>query len=112
MRRFTISVALVVVLCVGTPARARGEQGGHLSHSGPASTELPPFLVGPSPSRELPGLPILVRPSTLAAQIAELAGHAVRVPYSRVVGVFNPRVFSWTQQRACPRCPATAAACS
>jgi hypothetical protein len=38
-------------------------------------------------------LPILVRPGTLAAQIGELAGHRVTVPYSRVVGVFNPRVF-------------------
>lgn len=37
--------------------------------------------------------PLLVRPSTLAAQIEELAGHTVRVPYARVVGVFNPRAF-------------------
>jgi hypothetical protein len=38
-------------------------------------------------------LPILVRPGMLAAQIGELAGHPVRVPYARVVGVFNPRAF-------------------
>lgn len=38
-------------------------------------------------------LPITVRPATLADQIDELAGHRVRVPYARVVGVFNPRVF-------------------
>ena len=37
--------------------------------------------------------PILVRPGMLAAQIGELAGHTVIVPYSRVVGVFTPRVF-------------------
>jgi hypothetical protein len=37
--------------------------------------------------------PILVRPGMLAAQIGELAGQTVRVPYSRVVGVFNPRAF-------------------
>ena len=39
------------------------------------------------------GFPLLVRPSTLAAQIEELAGHPVRVPYARVVGVLNPRAF-------------------
>jgi len=38
-------------------------------------------------------LPIVVRPGMLAAQIGELAGHDVRVPYARVVGVFNPRAF-------------------
>jgi hypothetical protein len=37
--------------------------------------------------------PILVRPGMLAAQIGELAGHTVTVPYSRVVGVFSPRAF-------------------
>ena len=39
------------------------------------------------------GLPIRVRPGMLAAQIGELAGHEVTVPYARVVGVFNPRAF-------------------
>ena len=53
---------------------------------------------GPRPfalDLEEPGdtLPILVRPGMLAAQISELAGHSVRVPYARVVGVFNPRAF-------------------
>ena len=38
-------------------------------------------------------LPIRVRPGMLAAQIGELAGHTVTVPYARVVGVFNPRAF-------------------
>jgi hypothetical protein len=93
MRRLTLSVALVVVLSTGSFADARGEQSGHLSHSGPATSEARPFVLEPLPPRELPGMPILVRPSTLASQIAELAGHAVRVPYSRVVGVFNPRAF-------------------
>jgi hypothetical protein len=88
MRRLILSVALVVVVSVGSFATA---QSGHLSHSGPATSEAPPFMVQPSPARELRGMPILVRPSTLASQIAELAGHTVRVPYSRVVGVLNPR---------------------
>ena len=35
---------------------------------------------------------VTVRPATLAATIDELAGFHVRVPYARVVGVFNPRV--------------------
>jgi hypothetical protein len=87
-----LSVALVVLLSVGSLGAA-GDDQGHLSHSGPATSEPRSFLIDPSPPRELPGLPILVRPSTLASQIAELAGHAVRVPYSRVVGVLNPRVF-------------------
>jgi hypothetical protein len=92
MRGLTISLALVVILSSGPLPLARAGQG-HLSHSGPAATELKPFAVAPAAPRELRGLPILVRPSTLASQIGELAGHAVRVPYSRVVGVFNPRAF-------------------
>jgi hypothetical protein len=39
------------------------------------------------------GVPITIRPSTLAQQVSELAGHAVRLPYARVVGVFEPNVF-------------------
>ena len=38
------------------------------------------------------GLPITVRPYTLAKSVSELAGHSVRVPDARVVGVFEPRV--------------------
>jgi hypothetical protein len=34
-----------------------------------------------------------VRPATLADQIGDLAGRQVRVPYARVVGMFDPRVF-------------------
>lgn len=39
------------------------------------------------------GVVITVRPSTLASTVSELAGHSVRVPGARVVGVFEPRVF-------------------
>lgn len=92
MRRLTMSVALVIVLCASSFVVARGEQGGHIAHSGPAANEPRSLALQPSPPRDRPGLPILVRPSTLAAQIEELAGHEVRVPYSRVVGVLNPRV--------------------
>jgi hypothetical protein len=49
-----------------------------------------PFAFDPG---DLDNLPIVVRPGMLAAQISELAGHAVKVPYARVVGVFNPRAF-------------------
>jgi hypothetical protein len=35
-------------------------------------------------------LSLTVRPATLAGEIEELAGYSVRVPYARVVGVFNP----------------------
>lgn len=38
-------------------------------------------------------IPTTVRPATLADQIGDLAGHHVRVPYARVVGVFDPRAF-------------------
>jgi hypothetical protein len=34
---------------------------------------------------------VTIRPATLAEGIEELAGHTVRVPYARVVGVLNPR---------------------
>jgi hypothetical protein len=39
------------------------------------------------------GVPITIRPSTLAQQVSEFAGRAVRVPYARVVGVWEPNVF-------------------
>jgi hypothetical protein len=38
------------------------------------------------------GVAITVHPSTLASTVSELAGHTVRVPGARVVGVFEPRV--------------------
>jgi hypothetical protein len=38
------------------------------------------------------GVAITVRPFTLASTVSELAGHNVRVPGARVVGVFEPRV--------------------
>jgi len=38
------------------------------------------------------GVPITVRPFTLALSVAEFAGHSVRVPDARIVGVFEPRV--------------------
>jgi len=38
-------------------------------------------------------VPISIRPATLAVMISELAGHRVRVPDARVVGVFEPKVF-------------------
>jgi len=46
-----------------------------------------------APAMPNASLPITVRPATLADHIGELAGHPVRVPYARVVGVFNERVF-------------------
>lgn len=78
-----------------------GAQGGHPSHGTepPRPTTRLRFESdgraprAPSADATAAELPILVRPATLAAQINELAGHAVRVPYARVVGVINPRVF-------------------
>jgi len=37
--------------------------------------------------------PITVRPGALASLVDSLAGGSVRLPYARVVGVFDPRVF-------------------
>src|SRR5918992_137294 len=105
MRRLTLSVALVVALGFGQFAAVRGEQG-HVSHSGPAAIEPKAFLLQPgAPSRQMQELPIIVRPSTLASQIGELAGHPVRVPYSRVVGVFNPRAFLIDTASSLPALP-------
>jgi hypothetical protein len=53
-------------------------------------TIAPPATVGLSAAADSP---LLVRPFLLAAQIGELAGLNVKVPYARVVGVFSPRVF-------------------
>jgi hypothetical protein len=42
-------------------------------------------------SEERRTLSVTVRPATLADHIEEFAGSTVRVPYARVVGVFNSR---------------------
>jgi hypothetical protein len=47
-------------------------------------------------------LPISVRPATLGDQIDTLAGRSVRLPYARVVGVFDPRVFLIDSQTTMP----------
>lgn len=100
MRPCPLNAALVVVFAVGSSIVAGVPQSGHPSHSQPG----PHLADGLSPQESLPdvaapgpmiadGFPVVVRPSMLAAQIEELAGHAVRVLYARVVGVFNPRAF-------------------
>jgi hypothetical protein len=47
-------------------------------------------------------LPISMRPATLGDQIDTLAGRSVRLPYSRVVGVLDPRVFVIDSQTKLP----------
>jgi hypothetical protein len=102
MTPHTRYVAWALFSVIGGVTAGASGQGGHPSHgSDPArpTTQLR-FESERRTPRVLPleengaaELPILVRPGTLAAQINELAGHVVRVPYARVVGVFNPRVF-------------------
>jgi hypothetical protein len=49
------------------------------------------------------GFPITIRPGTLGDHVDSLAGRPVRLPYARVVGVFDPRVFLIeTQTRLLP----------
>lgn len=102
--------AVMIVFVVTSAAVAGARQSGHPSHHQPpappdglhatATTSEPagpePMSDG-QPAEAAPlgrgGFPLLVRPSTLAAQIEELAGHTVRVVYARVVGVLNPRAF-------------------
>jgi hypothetical protein len=74
MTRMTLVVALVVALGL-VPDALEGQ------------------LVRGGAMRDSDGLPIVVRPGMLAAQIGELAGYTVRVPYARVVGVFSRRAF-------------------
>lgn len=105
MTRHTRYVAWALFSVIaGVTAGAVGEtrQGGHPSHGSDAArpttrlrfeAERRAPRAAPLDDGAAAELPILVRPGTLAAQINELAGHAVRVPYARVVGVFNPRVF-------------------
>jgi hypothetical protein len=65
----------------------------------PRVAEAPPSEpTGPSPAdvpaaRRGARIAPTVRPSTLADSIDELAGHHVRVPYARVVGLFDPSTF-------------------
>ena len=103
MKRHQLGIALASFFLAGLSIPASTQQAGHPSHAHnvprdadglprPSITERPSHDEAP-PELRAGGIPILVRPSALAAQISELAGQTVRVPYSRVVGVFNPRVF-------------------
>lgn len=102
MTRHTLYVAWAFISIVAAGNAAATGQGGHPSHASEPDrpttrlrfeSERRMPRVQPLEGAEVPDLPILVRPGTLAAQINELAGHSVRVPYARVVGVVNPRVF-------------------
>jgi hypothetical protein len=100
MKSCRLHAALVMVSAVGSSVVAGVPQSGHPSHSQPAphtTDGLSVPMILPESATEAPvtvdRLPLLVRPSMLAAQIEELAGHSVRVLYARVVGVFNPRAF-------------------
>ena len=100
MRPSPLNAVLVVVFTVGSSIVAGRPQSGHPSHSRPTPHVVDGLITpeglseaaAPSPV-VADGLPLVVRPSMLAAQIEELAGHAVRVLYARVVGVFNRRAF-------------------
>jgi hypothetical protein len=101
MKRYALDVAFAMVIALG-PSMAAGSEQGHVSHAAP-----PPPRLYEERNTERERQPegetsvvtrgdstrILVRPGTLATTIADLAGHSVRVPYARVVGVFNPRAF-------------------
>jgi hypothetical protein len=80
MSRLLLCVTLVIVFAAAARTATRVEQEA-LPHSALRS------------AARADDVAILVRPGTLASQIGDLAGHTVRVPYARVVGVFNPRVF-------------------
>jgi hypothetical protein len=110
MKPYPLRAAFAIVFAVGSSIVAGVPQEGHVSHGQralrttdgltvpvivPEAATAPP--VAPDGTTVPPvtndSLPLLVRPSMLAAQIEELAGHSVRVLYARVVGVFNPRAF-------------------
>ncbi len=104
MRRHCLHIALVMVSLSG-PWVAASERSGRRQHAGLGfsrdgreqliTSHAAAFQNGfqDESSLVMRGFPVIVRPGTLASQIGELAGHMVKVPYSRVVGLFNPRVF-------------------
>jgi hypothetical protein len=66
MKRHRAGIALIAVISVSTVATDAQTEGWRT-------------------------MSVTIRPATLAGQIEEFAGHSVRVPYARVVGVFNPQ---------------------
>jgi hypothetical protein len=77
---------------LGDPAPADGDSR-QLFIAGVLATATGHQLVSPNARGEGGALALAIRPGMLAYHIDTLAGQAVRVPYARVIGVFEPNVF-------------------
>jgi hypothetical protein len=102
----SLGLAIVALLLIGPPgtvARAQQDPCDRIV--------IWPLPAPPQPECEAPRVPrrvstepmrISVRPEMLAYQIDSIAGKLVRVPYARVVGVFEPSVFLVDSQKELP----------
>lgn len=84
-RRVLVAMSLMSVTR-GKPAQSAAEDM-------PRQPARPSPLDAPRRTRSAGIATMLVRPATLADQIEDLAGHPVKVPYARVVGVLDARAF-------------------
>ena len=82
------------------PCRTRASVPAGITPVGPRAHALTsPWAVfgsaerAPAREQRTNGLPIELRPATLAEDINSLAGLSVRLTNARIVGVFDPRVF-------------------
>jgi hypothetical protein len=80
MRPRGLATAAILVLIGGPAIHLCAQTGGREAVQQPSDDRRPEF-------------PIAVRPGTLGDHIDTLAGHSVRLPSARVVGVLDPRVF-------------------
>jgi hypothetical protein len=80
MRQRGLATTALLVLIGGPAIHLCAQIGGRVGVQESADVRSPEF-------------PIAVRPGTLGDHIETLAGHSVRLPSARVVGVLDPRVF-------------------
>jgi hypothetical protein len=109
MRSLAIA-ALLLMAIPGNIVRAQQSPCDHIGDQDDTRIVIWPLPAqSPCQERHLPPpqvraerLPLAVRAEMLAFHIDTIAGQSIRVPYARVVGVFEPSVFLIDSQREMP----------
>jgi len=106
------ALAIAAMLLIGVPGKMLHAQQNPCDRANEDETRIviwPLPAQSPCEHRSVPPpqvraerLALSVRPEMLAYQIDSIAGQSIRVPYARVVGVFEPSVFLIDSQSELP----------